>query len=344
SGLWTKLEGRGAEVITGAIDDFNNLTGAIENATKALFGFDNEETTPPKPKPPPQIEDIEMTGDTVRRDADYARDLETFEQKERRKTEIAQQEARRREEIADEEARRQADEASESIADAERTLQAMQRADVQNVNDYIEEQNRRLSEGVSHLDREYQAHEISAQGKHGAEIALTEQIFAEDIKRLDAEIATLTPGTELWREEMKKRADLVAQYNAQIERSNDQLVSEEQQKWTQLGNSIRSSFNSAIDGMLFQGRSFEQGMFQIAEGVAEAFLQMAEKIAEDWIEQQITSMFETRATQGTTSLGQITDAAAVAAANTFASTAAIPVIGPELAPEAAAGAMAQVMG
>ncbi|HEY5046931.1 MAG TPA: hypothetical protein VII49_02795 [Rhizomicrobium sp.] len=210
--------------------------------------------------------------------------------------------------------------------------------------DFEKSENDRLSAGIAAISADYNAHHIGADQKHDLEIALTSQIETEVLKRFDAENAGLEKGTEAWAKAMKDRQALIDGFNKNVQTANDQLETEEAQKWTELGNSIKSSFNSAIDGMLFEGKSFQQGMIAIAQGVLKAFLSMGETIAENWIETQIASLFETKATQTTSALGQISDAAAVAGANTFASTAAIPVIGPELAPGAAAAAIAQVMG
>src|SRR5207244_6888709 len=118
---------------------------------------------------------------------------------------------------------------------------------------------------------------------------------------------------------------------------------EEARKWSALGSSIKSSFNSALDGAIFEGKSFGQFMLAVAEGVAKAFLQMGETIAENWLETEIANVATTKATGGASALGQISDAAGVAGANAFAATSAIPVVGPELAPAAAAAAVSETL-
>jgi len=56
----------------------------------------------------------------------------------------------------------------------------------------------------------------------------------------------------------------------------------------------RSSFNSAIDGLLFEGNTLKQFMANVAKGIAQSFLAIGEKIVEDWIEQQIRILVTTR--------------------------------------------------
>ena len=225
----------------------------------------------------------------------------------------------------------------EQYAERKRSLER------EELQDALSADNAKLSDGLAKLDAEYRAHQISAGERYALEQQLTEQIYGEELKRLDALIATLSAGTKTYEDAIRQREKIEQEFERRSEANTNQLETEEAAKWTALGNSIRSSFNSALDGMLFQGKTFEQGMVTIAEGVIRAFLEMGEKIAEDWIEQQITSLFVTKSTQGASALGQVSDAAAVAGANTFASTSAIPIIGPELAPAAAAAAVSETM-
>lgn len=204
--------------------------------------------------------------------------------------------------------------------------------------DAISADNSRLASGLRTIDTQFRTHRIGADERYRLERQLTEDIYGEELKRLDALIATLAIGTKAYEQAIREREKIEQEFAKQSQANTDRLETAEAQKWTALGNSIKSSFNSALDGVVFEGRTFGQFMLQIAEGVAKAFLQMGETIAENWIEQQVASMFETRAAQGATALGQISDAAGVAGANAFAATAAIPVVGPELAPAAGAAA------
>ncbi|HEY2446251.1 MAG TPA: hypothetical protein VGI20_10990 [Rhizomicrobium sp.] len=209
--------------------------------------------------------------------------------------------------------------------------------------DFIRIENDRLNAAIRKLDEEYRAHQISAQQKRDAEVGLTIATEAEVLKRFDAENASLEKGTLAWAKAMKDRAVLVDQFSKHVETADNQLAQEESQKWTQLGHSIESSFNSALDQLVFHGETFKQFMGQVAVGVLEAFLHMGEQILENWIETQIEQMFITRSTQSATALGQITDNAAVAASGAAAATAMIPIVGPLLAPAAAATTFADTM-
>jgi hypothetical protein len=221
--------------------------------------------------------------------------------------------------------------------------QKKRQQDQQALQDSIQADNTEYSDTVSKLNAEVADHQISASQRAQAEIALATTVERQELAMFDAAHVNAGGMVSLTEQETKQRQAIIDAFSKRVETADDQLTTEEAQKWTQLGNSIKSSFNSAIDSMLFQGKTFGQGMLTIAQGVIKAFLQMGENIAENWIETQIAALFTTKTTQATGALGQITDAAGVAAANTFASTSAIPVLGPELAPGAAAAAFADTM-
>jgi hypothetical protein len=209
--------------------------------------------------------------------------------------------------------------------------------------DSIAADNARLAEGLRALDTEFRTHRITADERYRLEQQLTEEICGEELKRLDALIATLAAGTKAYEQAMRERAKIAQDFARQAQASTDRLEIEEQHKWSALGASIKSGFNSALDGVLFEGKSFGQFMVSIAEGIAKAFLEMGETIAENWIATQLANVAVTKATGGASALGQISDAAGVAGANAFAATAAIPLVGPELAPAAAAAAVSETL-
>lgn len=212
--------------------------------------------------------------------------------------------------------------------------------DRQELSDDLSADNAKLQDGIRALDAEYKEHQISADERYRLEQTLTAQIYAEEINRLDALIAKLQQGTKAYEDAMKQRQKLEQDFTKQSEANTNRLETEEAAKWTQLSNSIRSSFNSAIDGMLFQGKTFLQGMLAIAEGVIKAFLEMGEKIAEDWIQRQIESLFMTESVQATTATTEVTTQAGIAAATAYAQYAAFPPVAEAMAAEAFAATMA----
>jgi hypothetical protein len=209
--------------------------------------------------------------------------------------------------------------------------------------DSISADNAKLQSGLRALDTEFRTHRIGADERYRLEQQLTEEIYGEELKRLDALITTLAAGTKAYEQAIREREKIEQEFSKQSAANTDRLETEEARKWSELGNSIKSGFNGALDGLVFEGKSFGQFMLAVAEGIAKAFLQMGETIAENWIETEIANVATTKATQGASALAQISDAAGVAGANAFAATSAIPVVGPELAPAAAAAAVSETL-
>ncbi|HLY04275.1 MAG TPA: hypothetical protein VKR31_00860 [Rhizomicrobium sp.] len=217
--------------------------------------------------------------------------------------------------------------------------QKKQQVDREELQEFLSAENAKLQDALRTLNAEFSEHKISADQRYQLEQQLTNEIYGEELKRLDVLLATLTQGTKAYEDAIKEREKVEQEFTKQSIANTNQLETQEAQKWTQLGNSIKSSFNSALDGMLFEGKTFGQGMLEIAEGIIKAFLNMGETIAENWIETQIASMFETKTTQGTTALGEVSDAAAVAGANAYAAYAAMPPVAAAMAADAVSTTM-----
>ena len=206
--------------------------------------------------------------------------------------------------------------------------------------DQTQANNTEYQDTVSKLNLEVNDHEISAQQRARAETELAKTVEQQELAMLTAAYTNEDGTVTLTAAAIKQRQQIIDTFNRRQETADDQLVNEEQQRWKTLGNSIESSFNSAIDSMLFQGKTFEQGMVQIAQGVLKAFISMIEKIAEEWIEGQITALLTTKTTQQTAALSQVTMEAGVAAATAYAQWAAFPPLAEAMAADAFANTMA----
>lgn len=182
----------------------------------------------------------------------------------------------------------------------------------------------RLHQAIQSINEEYSAHRISAQQRHDLEVALTLQIEAEVLKRFDAEHAGLVKGTADWATAMKQRLALVKGFDSQVNAANQQLLTEEQQKWTQFSSSIASSFGGAIKGMLNGSQTFNQGMLNILSGIENSFIDLAAKMLETWIETEIEQLIFGKSTSQEIAQSGISAAAALAGANAVASWAAAP--------------------
>lgn len=183
--------------------------------------------------------------------------------------------------------------------------------------EFERDENAKLERGLALYESDFKAHQISAEQAHDLEQQLTLAIEREVLARFDAENSGLKAGNEAYAKAMKERQAIVDGFAKHVEEQDNSLKDEEAQKWRQLADSIRSSFNSALDNMLFHGGTFRQFMQSVAIGIAEAFLQMGEKIAEDWIERQIAQIAATQTSQaaqtGAVVAGQAAQTAAVAA-------------------------------
>jgi hypothetical protein len=128
-------------------------------------------------------------------------------------------------------------------------------------------------------------------------------------------------------------------YHLDSEKLTAQSITQQQQKWLGFAGSIKSSFNSAITGMIQGTQTFGQAVGSIFMSMGEAVFGVLEDIAAKWVVTQIVG--DTASATG--ARAQIGADAATAGAAAFASTAAIPVVGPGLAPAAGAAAYAQTM-
>lgn len=218
-----------------------------------------------------------------------------------------------------------------------------QQIDQTALQEFIAEDDARLREAIDNLNKEYEAHLISAQERRDAEINLTLAIEKEVLARFDAEHAGLDQGTEAYALAMKQRQAIIEGFNKEIIAANNQLSAEETKTWNEISQGIVQSFGSAFRQMMTQGFTLKSFLGTIADGILNTFATLGEKMLENWVSAQIGMAAAGEVASKTASVGQISAAAGVAFANTYAQTAAIPVIGPELAPAAAAAAQAAVL-
>jgi len=159
--------------------------------------------------------------------------------------------------------------------------------------------------------------------------------------------------------EILKSQEATALKKQQVE---DTAAKEVQQAWQKVTNPIENSFTQALDGMLKGTETFRQAVTKSFDSLAlDIINSVVKKMLQEWLTAEaqkiaasqsgaailraldLENLVSAKASGSTGSIASITDAAAVAAANAFASTAAIPYVGPFLAPAAAAEAEAEVM-
>lgn len=222
---------------------------------------------------------------------------------------------------------------------AEKRMQLERQATEQ----YIQDENDRLANAQAALEHDYKMSLLTVEEKAAAERQLTVAIYREELDRVDAEMKSLKEGTEAWNKAYKERQRIAEDMSKAVRKIDDGLAEEQHKKWETLASSIRSTFNSSLNSMILGTMSWQKALGSVIDSVTSAFLNMGEKILEDWIEVQITKALVSKTTGSAAAAGEIQSASGVAMANTFASISAIPIVGPELAPGAAAAAGATVM-
>jgi hypothetical protein len=135
-----------------------------------------------------------------------------------------------------------------------------------------------------------------------------------------------------YREHLNKIEGLKQQHAVDMAQIDGQIRVESFRVWHQIGDAISGAFSTAIKGVILGTQSLTQAMRNMAQNVLLALLDMGVR----WVAQQIINAAIGKAIDKQAKASEINNAAALAAANAFASIAAIPIVGPFLAPEAAA--------
>lgn len=107
-------------------------------------------------------------------------------------------------------------------------------------------------------------------------------------------------------------------------------------EWQKVTQTLGTSFNKSLRGMLEGTMTLQQGIESIFRSVYTAIVDTLFKMVEQWVVQHVVMAGISKITGAT----QIGSAAAEAGANAYAATAIIPFVGPELAPAAASTAYA----
>jgi hypothetical protein len=218
-----------------------------------------------------------------------------------------------------------------------------QELDRKETDDTIKALDDRLSEQQRELANEAEHYQISAEEKGTIEKQLVNNILGQELALVNAKIALYAKDTQQYAYWAAQKQKIEHQLASQITTINTQTSNTEIAKWKQVSSAIVQSFGTAIRGMITGSMTLKQALGTIAEGILDAFLQMGERMLENWIESLIAQAIETKTVGGESALDQIITASGIAGANAYASTAAIPYIGPELAPAAAALAMGDTM-
>ncbi len=214
---------------------------------------------------------------------------------------------------------------------------------------YAEEMNSLQTERVR---MEFDEGKISSKQQMQMLLNLKNQQYQAELSALTKEEALWHRGSAEWQKIENEKTKIKMKAELDRQKIIDQEINAEKQKW----QTLFSSFNSGIMGMLKGTMTFKQGLISIVDGITGVWLNQIEESAAKWISSEFTKTSATvagntartastisaaavgktvQAASATTSIGS---AAAQGAASTYASIAAIPIVGPFLAPPAAAAA------
>jgi hypothetical protein len=196
----------------------------------------------------------------------------------------------------------------------------------------------------AHAKAEYDNHKISADQLLAVDLEYELQRETLQLNALQARLNILAQDPTTNAAALQKIKDQMlqveAQYNTKVQALHDNATKEDSKLWDTLSKNIAQSMGSSLKGLITGTMSWAQATENLLTGVLNVFIDIGEKMAEDWAAKQISSLMASKVT----GVGEVTTNASVAASAAFASTAAIPITGPALAPEAAAQAYTSVLG
>jgi hypothetical protein len=186
------------------------------------------------------------------------------------------------------------------------------------------------------IETQYQLGQLTNAQRLDALKELKEAEYQIKLAAAEHEAELYAEDEVVYKEHLNRIAAMKQQHSVDLATIDGQIQVEQFRVWRQIGDAISGAFSTAIKGVIMGTQTLTQAMRNMAQSVLLALLDMGVK----WIAQQIVNAAIGKAIDKTTKASQINNAAALAAANSFAATAAIPVVGPLLAPEAAAAAFA----
>lgn len=239
--------------------------------------------------------------------------------------------------------------ADQEISDDSRVLSSMQR--VQNMS--AESANRVLQIRVSAADQALNAAvsagQMSAAQREAIETRLTNALYAQDMKRLQDELATAAQGTtayqqvadqieQLEAQHYQRLSALDAQYQQAKKRQEQQSLMDRRREI----QSVESMENQMLSGLLSGRMTFAAEERRIFQQVAAAEIEAVMHSVTESLMLHQTASIKTLAIKAETGLASIESDAAQAAAGAYKAMVGIPYVGPIIAPAAAAVAFAAV--
>lgn len=225
--------------------------------------------------------------------------------------------------------------------DAESSRAAVAKAQLAN---FLKADDERLKSGIAALQEEAALGQITMGERDAQERQLTTTIRQEQLARLDAELATLAPGTKAYEDVVKQRERVEKQFTADMKQENAQRAKDISANVSTWMTPITSGFKTAIKDMITSGKSFGDAMKQMGESMLSSFLDIILQMGERWVVMQVTNAAIAQSTQSALGVAQATSNSAIAATGAAASVAAIPIAGAAMAAPTAAATFAALMG
>jgi len=154
---------------------------------------------------------------------------------------------------------------------------------------------------VGSIDRQIAAvqelgrtHQISASKELTEETQLLNQKWAEQQAYYDKLEALYAQDPEKLAEVQQQEAAAWQKHLADLEKAQNQATTTMAAQWQKIGNSIASSFSSAIDGMITKNRTFTQTVLQLGESLVTGLINNFVKMAVSWAEQEVAKMVASR--------------------------------------------------
>ena len=225
---------------------------------------------------------------------------------------------------------------------------------------FIQSKNTELQAAIAHYEKLVQQHKISIDDAAALEVNLTNQVYAQELKRLDLEMTMLDEGTSAWQKAYDERAKIAVAQVDQLQKITDKAADEEAKKQEQVYSEIarsgaqnvaqlitgRQTLAQAVENLAEQGLEkvleygfkevLEHGFFEttkVASTVAGEQAQVAAKIA---------GVTEGKAVEAAAGSVSVMGDAAKAYAGAYSAVVGIPYVGPILAPIAGGVAYAAV--
>jgi hypothetical protein len=249
------------------------------------------------------------------------------------------------------------------ITEAKQAAATEREIDKQNADTQVEIAKIRLAAEKQSLDEQVAAGKISAQQKIAIEEQLTDQIYRQDLLRLEDELNSVAEQPKEWARVNNEILKLQAQHNLDMNKlfkdagtASKEAAAATTKAWEQALSPIGRAFSTSVSGIIQGSTTLKQAEAKAAQSLVLSWAESAEQSAQKWIASQLAKLTASQTTNAGIAASDTAAAAATAttestgilkhagssAAAVYDDVAQIPYVGWLLAPPAAAAAFAAV--